>query len=236
MTLHEGLERIRWIALNIIEGYDPADKEKFSLEIKWLSSSLRTLAFGNYVCAKEVLGIKPKRGQRFKKLYVDFVAEADQSLNIRAKQEYLLWAATIAEFGMRPSERARALDCREWLGKALLDIANGRDIEDALNIKPSPSERKNLFLEDLRQFRDEMLIALVYTLMQPNDLGGYGVTLEDACAIYAGDFSLRDSLGIGEDSVELDPNLQVTEDYLRKLWNSKPELRDTIKAAKGCFR
>lgn len=236
MNLKQKLARIEWIGENILDGYDPADSDKFWSEIEWLCSKLRILAFGDYECSKEVFEIKPKPGQRFKNPFYENQALADTTLSIRSKQKYLLWASTIAKFGMLPTEIARAMDCRDWLGKALVDIGNGRDIEDALNIKPKPSERKNLWLEDLRDFRDEMLVALLYTHMQPEDLGGYNTTLEEACAVYAGDHSLRKLLGIGEDSVTLASNLQVTEDYLRKIWNTKTEIREAIKKSRGRFK
>lgn len=236
MNLKQKLARIQWIGENILDGYDPADSEKFWSEIKWLCSKLRILALGDYECPKGVFEVKPEPGQRFKNQYYENLALADTTLSIRSKQKYLLWASTIAEFGMLSTEIARAMDCRDWLGKALVDIGNGRDIEDALNIKPKPSERKNLWLEDLRSFRDEMLVALLYTHMLPEDQGGYNTTLEEACAVYAGDHSLRKLLGISEDSVTLVSNLQVTEDYLRKIWNTKTEIREAIKKSRGLFK
>jgi len=104
-------------------------------------------------------------------------------------------------------------DDRLFLGKALLDVSQGKDANEMFDVKAKRGERKSVDSLNSRQRarnRKRMLCSWLYTANQPTHEGGLGLTLEKA----AGE--------IGEDGLYA---LKLTEATIHTYWNKSPQLR-----------
>lgn len=90
---------------------------------------------------------------------------------------------------------------RDFLAKALFEIANGENAEVALNVKAKRGERKSKF-HNSRKYNAPFMYALIATAIAPEDEGGLGMTLKDAVAFVKKNF----------------PNLP-SEVSIRRKWN-----------------
>ena len=93
---------------------------------------------------------------------------------------------------------------------ALSDIANGADANKALGVKVRRGERKSKKSRD-RQVTKKYAMAWIAAARLPEEGGGLGLTLEDACALVS--------------DKGLDGHFHLTEETLRSYWNKQPELR-----------
>lgn len=108
------------------------------------------------------------------------------------------------------SGSAIAIKDRTFLIAALSDIANGADANKALGVKARRGERKSKKSRD-RQVTKKYAMAWIAAARLPEEGGGLGLTLEDACALVS--------------DKGLDGHFHLTEETLRSYWNKQPELR-----------
>jgi hypothetical protein len=108
------------------------------------------------------------------------------------------------------SGSAIAIKDRTFLIAALSDIANGADANKALGVKVRRGERKSKKSRD-RQVTKKYAMAWIAAARLPEEGGGLGLTLEDACALVS--------------DKGLDGHFHLTEETLRSYWNKQPELR-----------
>ena len=95
---------------------------------------------------------------------------------------------------------------RRFLIVALTDIADGKDAASALDVKAKRGERKSKQSSQRRLDR-KLALAWIAAARLPENEGGLGLTLDDACAKLSA----------------LDPNLfNFTEETLRSYWSKNP--------------
>jgi hypothetical protein len=123
--------------------------------------------------------------------------------SLRERQRWLKSSGEDIEAGvtLEPAER-------QFIGRALQQIAAGADPYEALNIKPRRGERRRWTARE-NQKREAMGWIAIARL--PKSEGGLGLTLEAACALLA----------------EL-KTFPFTEESLRTFANKSAALRDPI--------
>ncbi len=107
------------------------------------------------------------------------------------------------------SGSALSKEDRTFLSAALRDIADGEDAAEALDVKAKRGERKS---KKSRERKKTMQFALgwIAAARLPEEEGGLGLTLEDACA------------KLGENGLKA---FGLTEETIRSYWNKNPENR-----------
>lgn len=99
---------------------------------------------------------------------------------------------------------------RDFLSDALSAVADGDDANKALGVKAKRGERKSKKSRS-RQVTKKHAMAWIAAARLPEEEGGLGLTLEEACAL------VSDNGFSG--------NFYLTEETLRSYWNKQPELR-----------
>ncbi len=107
------------------------------------------------------------------------------------------------------SRSALSTEDRTFLSAALRDIADGEDAAEALDVKAKRGERKS---KKSRERKKTMQFALgwIAAARLPEEEGGLGLTLEDACA------------KLGENGLKA---FGLTEETIRSYWNKNTENR-----------
>lgn len=142
-------------------------------------------------------------------------------MSLNAGQDRLLRIAEALE-NAEPAQLDDAIaNDFSWLAGALRTIASGKcvDIASALGVKAGRGERTNR--EKTRQTQERIKLALnwLFIAMEPEDQDGFGLSLEEACAI------------AGENSP-----FGLTEETIRTYWNRQRDLRESIKKNQGIFK
>lgn len=140
----------------------------FQQELNILAARMIKLAYGNYVNAKEVFDVKPKRGERYG-TYNNKRANGNDSLPLRDRQRYLLFAAQVITKGTAPDDRKRGAEAIRWLTVALRMVARGVDVELAFNVKPHKTEHKNRRLAIERENNKNAAFGMIHTLTSDTD-------------------------------------------------------------------
>lgn len=68
---------------------------------------------------------------------------------------------------------------REFIGQAMIDIADGSDADQRLNIRPQGGEKK-FRTQKRREDRDKLLFGLLEAAMAPTEDGGLSLSRKDA--------------------------------------------------------
>jgi hypothetical protein len=102
---------------------------------------------------------------------------------------------------------------RNFLSVALSAVADGADANKALGIKAKRGERKSKKSRG-RRVTKKHAMAWIAAARLPEEEGGLGLTLEQACALVSNE--------------GLNGHFYLTEDTLRSYWNKQPELRQVV--------
>ena len=84
---------------------------------------------------------------------------------------------------------------RSFLVKAFLDINSGIDANEALGVKAKRGERKTV------DSRPQSAMNYIAKLIKPVDVGGLGMTVEEAIAYTAEDDEMDGSFGLSEETL-----------------------------------
>ena len=114
------------------------------------------------------------------------------------------------------TESAIEIMDRTFLIAALSDIANGADANKALGVKAKRGERKSKESRN-RQVTKKYAMAWIAAARLPEEDGGLGLTLEEACALVSDKTLVSDK--------SLNGHFHLTEETLRSYRNKQPELR-----------
>lgn len=148
-------------------------------------------------------------------------------MNLRKIQRRLKRIAKIIGSGSQLSEQEKL-----FLSDALLQIADGRNADEALGVKGKKGVAKGAAARN-NQNRKMAAMAWISTARKPLSDGGYGLTLDQACSVLAGEIIQLNT--DQEAAIKADGGIDAftrgsisfgfTASTLQSYWSKNPDIR-----------